>query len=132
MAVFTRTNGNAQIVAATGTGPWGSEANSLLVPISTGIGKPVQCFRILSNSASFATEMGTGEAVEAALRTLGIQSTLLVYQVNTVAISTMVEESAWNATDLQANLQALGTTVGTNSFNFSGVTVSDAGFKLTT
>lgn len=132
MAVFTRTNGNAQSVEATGAGPWGTEALSLLVPISTGIGKPVQCFRILSNSASFATELGTGEAVEAALRVLGLQSTLLVYQINTVAISTMIEESAWTATDLQANLQALGTAVGTNSFNFSGVTVSDAGFKLTT
>lgn len=132
MAVFTRTNGNAQSVAATGAGPWGSEANSLLVPIATGIGKPVQCFRILSNATSFAAELGTGEAVEAALRVLGAQSTLLVYQINTTAISTMIEDSAWTATDLQANLQALGGTVGTNSFNFTGVTVSDAGFKLTT
>lgn len=132
MAVFTRTNGNAQNVVSVGNIALSTEASSLTIPISTGIGKPVQCFRILSNATSFAAELGTGEAVEAALRVLGLNSTLLVYQINTTAISTMVEQSSWNATDLQANLQALGTAVGTNNFNFSGVTVSDAGFKLTT
>ena len=64
MAVFTRTNGNAQNVVSVGNIALSTEASSLLIPISTGIGKPVQCFRILSNSASFATELGTGEAVE--------------------------------------------------------------------
>jgi hypothetical protein len=128
MAVFTRTNGNAQTVAATGAGPWGTEALSTAVVVSTGIGKPVQCFGITANTGSWATAMGTGEATEMALRAVGLNATLLAYQTNTTLLSVMIEESAWNTTDLKANVDAA---LAAGSVNWV-TTVTDVGFKLAT
>jgi len=54
MAVFTRTNGNAQNVVSVGNIAFSTEATSTGVPISTGIGKPVVCLGITAN-ASVAT-----------------------------------------------------------------------------
>jgi hypothetical protein len=131
MAVFTRTAGNAQNVVSVGAVSLSTESTSLLVPISIGIGKPVQCFRV-AGGATLATEMGTGEAVEAILKTVALNSTVLVYQVNTSALSVMVEDSSWTATSLVANVNAMGASVGTNGYDCSTLTVTDAGFKLTT
>lgn len=132
MAVFTRSNGNSQNVVSVGNIALSTEAASAAVPIVTGVGKPLQFFGITSNATSFAGELGTGDVVESILRTVGAQATQMAYQVNTTLLSVAVEESAWNATDLQANIRALGTAVGTNSFNCSGITVTDVGFKLAT
>ena len=136
MAVFTRTNGNAQNVVSVGNIALSTEASSLGVPISTGIGKPIQAFSINSNVA-FTTALGTGEAVEAILRTVGLNSTLLAYQVSSAGIggvtngliSIIIEDSAWNATDLQANIVALGTV---SSVNLTGVKVAQPGLQFVT
>ena len=129
MAVFTRTNGNAQNVVSVGNISFSTEADSANVLISTGIGKPVQAFGITSN-VSFAAQLGTGEAVEGILRTVGINSTLLAYQVNTTLLSVLIEQSSWDTTDLQANIRAANGTVG--SYNLTGITVTDVGLKLAT
>ena len=136
MAVFTRTNGNAQNVVSVGNISLSTEASSLGVLISTGIGKPVQAFSINANVA-LTTALGTGEAVEAILRTVGINSTLLAYQISSAGIggvtnglvSVLVEQSAWNATDLQANIVALGTV---SSVNLTGVKVAEPGLQFVT
>lgn len=129
MAVFTRTNGNAENVVSVGNIAFSTEASSSAVVISTGIGKPVQAFGITSN-VSFAAELGTGEAVEGILRTVGINSTLLAYQVNTTLLSVLIEESAWDTTSLQANIIAANGTVG--AYNLTGITVTNVGLKLAT
>ena len=129
MAVFTRTNGNAENVVSVGNIAFSEESTSSAVIISTGIGKPVQAFGITSN-VSFAAQLGTGEAVEGILRTAGINSTLLAYQVNTTLLSVLIEQSSWDATDLQANIRAANGTVG--SYNLTGITVTDVGLKLAT
>lgn len=136
MAVFTRTNGNAQNVVSVGNIAFSTEASSLGVPISTGIGKPIQAFSVNSNVA-LTTALGTGEAVESILRTIGINSTLLAYQVDSAGIggvtnglvSVIVEESSWNATDLEANIVALGTVSGVN---LTGVKVAEPGLQFVT
>lgn len=136
MAVFTRTNGNAQNVVSVGNISLSTEADSLGVLISTGIGKPVQAFTVNANVA-LTTALGTGEAVEAILRTIGINSTLLAYQVGSAGIggvtnglvSVLIEESSWNATDLQANIVALGTV---SSVNLTGCKVAQPGLQLVT
>ena len=136
MAVFTRTNGNAQNVVSVGNIALSTEASSLGVPISTGIGKPIQAFSVNANVA-FTTALGTGEAVEAILRTIGTNSTLLAYQVSSAGIggvtngliSVVIEESSWNATDLEANIVALGTVSGVN---LTGVKVAQPGLKFVT
>ena len=113
MAVFTRTNGNAQNVVSVGNIALSTEAASANVLISTGIGKPVQAFAINSN-VTMTTQFGTGEGVETILRVIGLNSTLLAYQVGTAnngavtngLLSVLIEDSSWNATDLQANIRA--------------------------
>lgn len=136
MPVFTRTNGNAQNVVSVGNISLSTEASSLGVPISTGIGKPIQAFSINANVA-FTTALGTGEAVEAILRTVGINSTLLAYQVSSAGIggvtngllSVVIEESSWNAADLEANIVALGTV---STVNLTGVKVAQPGLRFVT
>lgn len=136
MPVFTRTNGNAQNVVSVGNIAFSTEASSLGVPISTGIGKPIQAFSVNSNVA-LTTALGTGEAVEAILRTIGLQSTLLAYQVSSAGIggitnglvSVIIEDSGWDATELQANIVALGTVSGVN---LTGVKVAQPGLRFVT
>ena len=136
MPVFTRTNGNAQNVVSVGNIAFSTEATSTNVVISTGIGKPVQAFSINANVA-LTTALGTGEAVEAILRTIGLNSTLLAYQLSNAGLggivngllSVITEQSAWNATDLQANLVALGTV---SSVNLSGIKVAEPGLQFVT
>ena len=136
MAVFTRTNGNAQNVVSVGNIAFSTEASSLGVPISTGIGKPIQAFSVNANVA-LTTALGTGEAVEAILRTIDINSTLLAYQVDSAGIggitnglvSVIIEESSWNTTDLEANIVALGTVSGVN---LTGVKVAEPGLQFVT
>lgn len=122
MAVFTRTNGNAQTVVSVGNVAISAATSG--VPISTGIGKPLQCFGITAN-ASLAAQMGTGGAVETILRTLGSTTTLLAYQVNTTLLSVVVEEANVAAADLST---ACNTALA-GSFT---VNVTDVGLKLAT
>ena len=135
MAVFTRTNGNAQNVVSVGNISLSSETASANVLISTGIGKPVQAFAINSNVAMTAN-LGTGEAVETILRTIGINSTLLAYQLGTAnngavanaLLSVLIEDSSWTSTDLQANIRAVGT--DSNGYNYTGIVVTQPGLRL--
>lgn len=125
MAVFTRTNGNAQTVVSVGNVALSAETSG--VPISTGIGKPIQCFGITAN-ATLATQMGTGEAVEVILRTLGTTSTLLAYQVNTTLLSVVAEDANIAAADLST---ACNTALSSLTPSFT-VTITDTGLKLAT
>ena len=127
MAVFTRTNGNAQNVVSVGNIALSTEASSVNVPISTGIGKPIQCWGITAN-ASVASGLGTGEQVEIILRSVGLNATQLAYQVDTALVSVIAEESAWNTTDLKANIDAA---LQAGGYNVS-VTVTNVGLKLAT
>jgi len=128
MAVFTRTNGNAQNVVSVGNIALSTEASTIGVPVSTGIGKPIQCFGITANTSTYNTNTGTGEAAEITLRALGLNATLLAYQVDGQLLSAVVEESAWNTTDLKANIDAA---LQAGGFNWS-TTVTNVGLKLAT
>ena len=133
MAVFTRTNGNAQNVVSVGNIALSDAASSANVLISTGIGKPVQAFAINSN-VSMTSQLGTGQGVETILRVLGLNSTLLAYQVGTAnngavsngLLSVLIEDSAWNATDLQANIRA----ATSSGYNTTGIVVTQPGLRL--
>ena len=128
MAVFTRTNGNAQNVVSVGNIALSTEASTIGVPVSTGIGKPIQCFGITANTSTFNTNLGTGEAAEITLRAVGLNATLLAYQVNGTLMSVVIEESAWNTTDLKANVDAA---LQAGGYNWS-TTVTNVGLKLAT
>jgi hypothetical protein len=135
MAVFTRTNGTAQVVVSVGNVALSTAASTANVLVSTGIGKPVQAFAINSN-VSMTANLGTGQSVETILRTIGLNSTLLAYQVGTAnngsvsngLLSVLIEDSAWTTTDLQANIRAVGT--DSNGFNYTGIVVTQPGLRL--
>ena len=133
MAVFTRTNGNAQNVVSVGNIALSTEAASANVLISTGIGKPVQAFAINSN-VSMTTQFGTGEGVETILRAIGLTTTLLAYQVGTAnngavsngLLSVLIEDANVTAAELQTSIRA-----ATNStYDSSGVVVTQPGLRL--
>ncbi len=136
MAVFTRTNGNAQNVVSVGNVALSTEASTLGTIVSTGIGKPIRAFSVNSNVA-LTTALGTGEAVEAILGVFGQKATLLAYQVSSAGIggvtngliSVVVEDNSWTTTDLTANIVALGTV---SSVNLTGVKVAEPGLQFVT
>lgn len=121
----------------------GTEQNTEAGVLHSFIGpRNVKAFKILViNGSSEAVDISaeTGDnaggllAVALILQAIEIKSTPLAYQVENDALgqlSIMVEADAWNATDMQTALQALGTTVGANSVDVSASTVTDVGFKI--
>jgi hypothetical protein len=133
MAVFTRTNGNAQNVVSVGNISLSSETASANVLISTGIGKPVQAFAINSN-VSMTTQFGTGEGVETILRAIGLTTTLLAYQVGTAnngavsngLLSVLIEEANVTAAELQTSIRA----ATDSTYNTTGIVVTQPGLRL--
>ena len=133
MAVFTRTNGNAQNVVSVGNIALSTEAASANVLISTGIGKPVQAFAVNSN-VSMTTQFGTGEGVETILRAIGLTTTLLAYQVGTAnngavsngLLSVLIEDANVTAAELQTSIRA----ATDSTYNSSGVVVTQPGLRL--
>ena len=128
MAVFTRTNGNAQNVISVGTADFSTAGNSTNVVISTGIGKPVQAWAI-NCAIALTANVGTGQAVESILRTIGLNSTVLAYEIGNAALggvtngllSVLTEDSQWDATNLQANIRAISDSSG---YTYSGIVVT--------
>jgi hypothetical protein len=143
MAIQTRYAGDA--FGINNFDPSTTAAGSI---ISTGLTKsPVALKILLGNSQNFGTnEMVTGGAVETILRNIAIDSTVVMYQVETTGgqLSVLVEASgagtssggtqtaAAVAAGIQTRLQALATNVGIagNVYMGSGVTVTSTGFKL--
>jgi hypothetical protein len=109
MAIQTRVEGTAQAVKNVGT----VTTNSNAVIISTGIAGPIQAFKIttLGVTANLAAELGTGGAVEAMLRTIAVNGTVLAYQVDTDSatsqLSVLTERSSDTAASLQVAIRAL-------------------------
>jgi hypothetical protein len=128
MAVFTRTNGNAQNVVSIGAVSLSTEASTVETIVSTGIGKPVQAWGLSTGTSSWDTNLGTGEAVELALRAISFNATVLAYQTDDTLLSVLVEDNSWTATNMKANVEALLTA---SSFSWT-ITPTNVGFKLAT
>ena len=122
MADVTRYNGDAGTV--------GSFINF--------IGANVTAYKVLVQNATYvardiSSENGPGETIEAILKNVATRATVLGYQVESTTpwqISLLIEGGDWNVTDLQANIRALGTTVGNTTVDVSGSNVSTNGYKL--
>lgn len=76
-----------------------------------------------------------GESIEKILFTVLTKATITYYQIeNTTSgqISVMLEANGggWTAGDLQTAIRALGASVGTNTIDVSGTTVTNLGLKL--
>lgn len=131
MAIQTRYAGDAQgvnNVDATTDG-------TLATIIATGLTKNPLALRIaLGNSQTFdAAESATGGSVETILKQIAIDSTIVMYQVDSAALSVLVEATGSNATVIGSRITGLAANIGAaaNIYAGPGVTVSSTvGFKL--
>ena len=137
MASVTRTAGNIFS---------GINTNTDLGSLVSIAGAQPMCFGILLKNGSgdptnIDAEGEADETIDIVLRTIlgggtganAGSGTISYFQVETGTpwqISVMVERSSWSSTTLQTTLRALGTSVGTNTKDVSGTTVTDVGFKL--
>lgn len=126
MAIFTRTNGDANGVVNVDTGVSGGGIGGI---ISTGIGKHISIFKLDTGTVDISGQTGVGGAVEAVLRTVAVQSTIVAYQVendNSGEMRVVVEATGFDAAGLQAAVRALGTV---NGANLGSTTVTAVGLK---
>lgn len=130
MAIQTRYAGDAQGINNVDAKTDGTVGTL----IATGLTKNPTAIKIaLANSQTFtAAESGTGGAVETILRNIAIDSTIVMYQVDTSQLSVLVEATGSSTATLATRLQALGNVgVAANVYLGGGVTVSSSnGFKL--
>lgn len=125
MAIFTRTSGDAKGVVNVDVGTHGAGIGAI---VATGIGKHPTAFNIVAG-VDLRGETGTGGAVEAILRALTVQSSILAYQVENDTsgqVSVLVEATSFDAAGLQAAIRALGS-IGAGPVSMAGATVSTAG-----
>ena len=130
MPTFERIHGDAGLVVSVGNVAIHTESATAGQVVSTGIGKP-PTFLTISNVASMADALGTGEAVEEILK-VSERATILAYQVNTTVLSLALEGADWTTTNLQSNIVALGSNVNGTGFDTTTALVRDYGLKLAT
>lgn len=131
MAIQTRYAGDAQGVNNVDTATDGT----LGTIIATGLTKNPLALRVALVGQTFvAGDSATGGPVEAILKQIAVDSTVVMYQVDAGAISVLVEATGSNAATIQTRVQTLGnasTTLGTGNVWANVATVSSTvGFKL--
>jgi|TARA_R110000822_G_scaffold44080_1_gene118535 hypothetical protein len=138
MASITRTNGNAfgAVSHDRGLSGLGNISADQLVTIN---GPVCDYFKIIIQDVSgdvndIRPELGSNEVVETVLKEIQTLANVEVYQVEgdtTGQISVAVYPAgAWSTTSLQTAVRALGATVGTNTMDCTGSTVTTPGFEL--
>ena len=138
MAEITRTHGNAfgSVSHDRGTSSTGNISADELVTIN---GPVCNEFKIIIQDVSgdvndLRPELGTGEVVEAVIKEINSKANVEAYQVEgdtTGQISVQIyPQGAWTNSTLQTAIRALGTSVGGNTMDVSGSTVTDPGFEL--
>jgi len=133
MAIQTRYAGDAQginNVDATYDGTLGTI-------IATGLTKnPTALSITLGKSQTFAVaDSATGGVVETFLRQIAVDSTIVMYQVNSGQLSVLLEATGNTTTNIVARITALGNATvagGSNIWANSVTGVSTVGFKLAT
>ena len=129
MAIQTRYAGDAQGINNVDAKTDGT----LGYLVATGLTKNPTALKITGFGTFSAAEAGTGGAVETILRQIAVDSTIVMYQVDTTQMSVLVEATGAPAGAIQTRLQGLGGNIGIagNIWSGGGVTVSSAnGFKL--
>lgn len=118
MAIFTRTNGDANGVVHVDVAAHGDGVGQI---VSTGIGKHPTMYLIVAG-VDISGETGVGGKVETVLRTLATQATVIAYQVqddDSGEMRVLVEATGWDDAGLTTALQAIS--------GLSGATASSSG-----
>lgn len=130
-----RVSGDAHGVVNVDQGVHGSGDQSAAVLHSI-TGKKPQFVAIVIKTVTptvvdISNELDPKEMVEQVLNLLQAKISILAYQIEAAGgqISLMFE-GEYTAANIQTDVRALGTTVGTNNIDVSGSTVTDVGFKL--
>lgn len=119
--VDAKTDGTLATIIATGL-----TKNPLALKVALGT-TPTQAF--------LAGDSATGGPVETILRSIAIDSTVVMYQVDTNQLSVLVEATGSDASSIQTRIRALtanlSTAIGTGNVWANAVTVtSSTGFKI--
>lgn len=129
----TRVNGDAQgVVNVDRSIADGSSSNATI--IATGLTKRPTAYRVVAN-VDLSTDMGVNGTVETYLRRLQTAATVVMYQVDGVAVSVLVEAQGFGSdANVLAALNAAGTTYINGNTSLAAVTISSVssslGFKL--
>jgi D-arabinose 1-dehydrogenase-like Zn-dependent alcohol dehydrogenase len=79
----------------------------------------------IDTGASLANETNPGEAVEAIVELIARRGTIVAMgNESNGAFRVAIENNTWSAAELEAALQGLGATVGTNNYDATGATVA--------
>ena len=134
MAEITRTNGNVKGQGSGGT--TGAIGADELVILN---GPDLDFFKIIQQDVSgdvndIRNELDAGESVEKMFESIQTKANIEMYQVEgdtTGQISVAVyPKGAWTTATLQTALRALGTSVGGNTVDVSGTTVTSSGLEF--
>jgi hypothetical protein len=128
MAIQTRYAGDAQ-----GINNFDAKTDGTLgTIISTGLTKAPTALKINGMGTFTVAESGTGGSVETILRTIGIDSTITMYQVDSTQLSVLLEATGSSSATIQARIVALGSNIGiSTTINAANAVVSSTnGFKL--
>lgn len=103
--------------------------------IATGLTKNPTAISVkLGKSQTFAAvDSTTGGVIETILKQVAIDSTIVMYQVDTSQLSILVEAAGNTTTNIGARIQALGNASvagGSNVWANTSTVSSSAGFKL--
>jgi len=132
MAIQTRYAGDAQGVNNVDVAYDGT----LGTVIATGLTKNPTAVSInLGKSQTFVlADSATGGVVETFLRQIAVDSTIVMYQVNSGQLSVLLEAAGNTTTNILARITALGnaTVAGGSNIWANAATLSNTGFKLAT
>jgi cytolysin (calcineurin-like family phosphatase) len=130
MAIQTRYAGDAQGVNNVDSDYIGT----LGTVIATGLTKnPTAVSIVLGKSQTFAlADSATGGTVETFLRQIAVDSTIVMYQVNSGQLSVLLEAAGNTTTNILARITALGnaTVAGGSNIWANAATLTNTGFKL--
>jgi hypothetical protein len=132
MAIQTRYAGDAQGVNNVDSNTTGA----LGTLIATGLTKNPTAIKITLGAAQTFTvaDSQTGGSVEAILRQIAIDSTIVMYQVDTSQLSVLVEAAGNTTSAIATRIQSLGNAsaaLGTGNIWANATTVtSTTGFKI--
>lgn len=108
---------------------------TLATIIATGLTKNPTALKVaLGKSQTFSSaDSATGGVVETILRTIGLDSTIVMYQVDSGQLSVLVEATGSETSTINTRIQALGNATvagGSNVWANVSTTTSSTGFKI--